>query len=316
MTASQTAPITPNASNAPARPRKFTLIDSFLDHLVSEAGLAENTRKAYGRDLDSFALFLASRRIDDITRTTQREIADYIAFEAEKGITARSLARRLAALRAFFRFLINESVIAKDPTAYIIGPKAWKKLPETLSAENVIKLVKAPDTSQDIGLRDAAILELIYACGLRVQETATLKLADVRRDLRMVIVRGKGNKERIVPAGKKALSVVDLYLAEARPALLKGKDSPYLFVSSRGGALDRTAIWRRLKHWARAAGLTGKISPHSLRHSFATHLLTGGADLRVVQELLGHSNISTTQIYTHVDRDRLREIHRRFHPRP
>ena len=317
MTASPTAPITPNVSRSPRKsPKKFTLIDTFLDHLSAEAGLSENTRISYGRDLGLFAQFLAARRVRDICKTSQRDISEFLASEAERGLSTHSLGRRLAGLRSFFRFLVNESHIKRDPSSYLTGPKTWKHLPEALSLEEVTRLIQAPDISRPTGLRDAALLELLYACGLRVSEVTALKMDNLRRDLRLLLVCGKGNKERLLPVGAKAIEMIERYVSEARPLLLRGRACSHLFVSVNGKPLDRQAIWRRLKYWAKAAGITRKLSPHGLRHTFATHLLSGGADLRVVQELLGHANISTTQIYTHVDRDRLREIHRRFHPRP
>jgi len=294
---------------------KFRLVDAFLEYLAAEAGLALNTRKSYGQDLKAFAEFLASRQVKDITRTTAREITEFLACEADKGLGTRSLARRFAALRAFFRFLVGENEIPQDPTAYLDGPRFWKRLPEALSADEIEQLLGAPDGKTAVALRDAAILELLYASGLRVHEAATMKTTDLRPDLGVLVVKGKGGKERMVPVGSKALEAISRYRGEARPRLLKGRECPYLFVSTLGGGMDRTAIWRRIKLWARKAGITHRVTPHVLRHSFATHILSGGADLRVVQELLGHSNIATTQVYTHVDRDRLREIHRKYHPR-
>ena len=306
------------SKDSPAREkpkrRKSTPVESFLDHLVGEAGLSVNTRKSYERDLLAFLGFLGSGT--RLQKATQHDISDFLADQAEKGLGSRSLARRFAALRAFYRFLVNESLIDTNPTTYLDGPRAWKRLPEALTEEEVTRLLEALDPAGPAGLRDLAILEFLYATGLRVHELAGLRTTDIRTDLAVLVVKGKGGKERMVPIGTKALEALDAYRVEARPKLLKGGDSPFLFLSVRGDRMSRTTVWRRITYWARKAGIAKRVSPHTLRHSFATHILAHGADLRVVQELLGHANIGTTQIYTHVDRDRLREIHRKYHPRP
>jgi len=261
--------------------------------------LSVNTRKSYERDLRAFLRFLGGSA--RLAKATQHDISDFLADQAERGL---------------YRFLVDESLIENNPTTYLDGPRAWKRLPEALTEEEVERLLEAPDPSSPTGLRDLAILEFLYATGLRVHELAKLRVNDIRADLGVLVVKGKGSKERMVPIGTKALQVLDAYTKQARPKLQKKDGSAFLFLSARGGAMSRVTVWRRITHWARKAGIAKRVGPHTLRHSFATHILAHGADLRVVQELLGHANIATTQIYTHVDRDRLLEIHRKYHPRP
>jgi integrase/recombinase XerD len=243
------------------------------------------------------------------------DIQDYLRELRLKGLSPRSISRALATLRVFFRFLRQEGITREDPTGEIEGPRVERSLPKALPATEVEKLLGAPDVSTSTGLRDAAMIELLYATGLRVTELITLRIEDLHLDLGYVLCRGKGSRERIVPMGSKARIRVSEYLASARPSILKGRVSASVFVQNRGSAMTRQCFWLHLRRYALQCGLRGRLSPHVLRHSFATHLLENGADLRAVQKMLGHADISTTQIYTHVNRERLRRIYRAHHPR-
>ena len=279
-----------------------------------ENGLSENTLAAYRRDLYGFAAWLAGRQAA-LAEAGAVELLGFLAGQYRNGRALRSNARLLSSLRRFYRYLVREGRRKDDPTANIESPKLDRPLPYTLSEAEVEALLAAADTSAAIGLRDRAMLELLYASGLRVSELVSLDADQVNLSHGVVRVLGKGNKERLVPVGDEAVSWLQRYCQEARPQLLRGKISNRLFVSRKTGSITRQAFWYRLREYALRSGIRGHLSPHTLRHAFATHLVNHGADLRVVQMLLGHSDLSTTQIYTHVARERLRRIHREHHPR-
>jgi integrase/recombinase XerD len=292
------------------------LIDAFLDYLCVERGLSKNTVTSYRRDLDFYTGFLDSRRVESLSRATRNDITNFMFNQKDKGIAAASIARRLAAIRMFHRFLVRERILKDDPANLIDSPRLWKKIPQTLSLAEVEALLASPDIRTKQGLRDRAALETLYATGMRVSEAVNLRLDNVNLDIGFLRCIGKGNKERIIPLGKKAIQSIKKYLEASRPYLLRKKESEFLFLSRLGKKISRQSFWKIIRRYAKEAGINKPIKPHTLRHSFATHLLERGADLRSVQEMLGHSNISTTQIYTHVNKDRLKNIHRQFHPRP
>ncbi|MGA2140542.1 MAG: site-specific tyrosine recombinase XerD [Verrucomicrobiia bacterium] len=291
------------------------LIDAFLDHLTVERGLAANTRSAYRTDLGQFADFLRHRGIQHMNATQRQHVSEYLLHRRKGGLSARSLSRHLAAIRMFCRFLLREKLLAADVTQTIDSPKLWRTLPHTLDYEEIGRLLAAPDTRTRLGVRDRAMLEFMYATGLRVSEVAHIKLSDINFEAGFLRSVGKGNKERIVPIGRQAVEWIQRYLGEARGSLTRGGNLGEVFISTRGTALNRKTIWVLIKKYARAAGIGKVITPHTLRHSFASHLLQNGGDLRVIQEMLGHADIATTQLYTHVDQTRLKETHYRFHPR-
>lgn len=292
------------------------LIDLFLNHLLVERGLAQNTVLAYRDDLNRYMDFLEGKHIDALARTTRDDVVHFMLGQKEEGLNPNSIARRLAAVKMFYRFLVRERVLAADPTSLIDSPKLWKKIPETLSLNEVDALLAQPDHRRPQGIRDRAIMETMYATGMRVSEAVNLKMAAVNLEVGFLRCIGKGNKERVIPLGRKAIQSIRRYLEAGRPRLLKQRESDCLFVSRMGPRISRQSFWKLIKKYARMAGIKKSIRPHLLRHSFATHLLERGADLRSVQEMLGHANISTTQIYTHITKDRLKSIHRQFHPRP
>ena len=288
-------------------------IESFLDYLSVERGLSRNTIASYREDLKSFSVFAGQRPAGSISKN---DITDFMFHLKEKGISPNSICRSLSCLRMFFRFLVRERVIKNDPTSLIESPKLWKKVPDTLSTNEVEALLGQPNPREAAGSRDRAILETMYATGMRVSEAAGLGLDNANLDVGFVRCIGKGNKERIIPLGRKAVESIRRYLDAGRPKLLKKKGSEFLFVSRLGTRLSRQSLWKMIKHYAVLAKIKKPIKPHILRHSFATHLLEHGADLRSVQEMLGHANIATTQIYTHVNKERLKSVHKAFHPRP
>ncbi|MDD4909876.1 MAG: site-specific tyrosine recombinase XerD [Candidatus Omnitrophica bacterium] len=290
-------------------------LDTFLDYLSVERGLARNTIISYRKDLSYYLSFLRGRKVAALSDTTKEHITDFMFKQKGRGLSANSIARGLAAMRMFYRFLQREKVIPRDPTALLDSPKLWKKIPESLSLNEVEALLNAPNLRNAQGVRDRAILEVMYATGMRASEVVDLKLDNINKDVGFLRCIGKGNKERVIPLGRKAISGVDRYISQARPALLKGRESPYVFLNRFGGRISRQSLWKIIKKYARVANIKKPIKPHIIRHSFATHLLERGADLRSLQEMLGHSDISTTQIYTHVDRDRLKKVHKLFHPR-
>lgn len=291
------------------------LIDEFCDALWLEDGLSRNTLDAYRRDLAQYAQWLADACGKDVLAADHGDLQSYLAHQFQKKTRASSAARLLSSLKRLYRWLIRQNRIRVDPTLNIDAPKLPRTLPKSLTEADVDNLLAAPDLTTPRGERDRAMLETLYASGLRVSELVTLKLPQVSQDMGVVRVLGKGSKERLVPLGEEALARVKRYVAVARPALLAGQASDDLFVTAHGGAMTRQSFWQIIKRYALQTGLKTSISPHVLRHAFATHLLNHGADLRVVQLLLGHSDISTTQIYTHVARERLKQLHAQHHPR-
>lgn len=289
------------------------VIQLFLDFLSVEKGLSANTILSYGRDLEKYLLFLRKEKID-WTRAGEDNLVRFIHHQSRAGLQARSLARLISALKSFYRFLVLDGLVKKDPSANLSSPKTWMTLPKYLTVQEVEDLLRQPDDKDLHGLRDRAMLEVLYATGLRVSELIQLKPKDLNLDNGYLICRGKGGKERVVPLGKSAAAVTKRYIEKARPQLQK-KPTEALFLTRLGDPFTRQGFWKTLREYARKAGLASKISPHILRHSFATHLLEGGADLRSVQLMLGHSQITTTQIYTHVSRERLRQVYERYHPR-
>jgi integrase/recombinase XerD len=289
-------------------------IAQFVNYILVERGLSANTIAAYRRDLMKLSAFCQRRklRVDGVNRA---QVADFLGTLYQQGLDSRSVARVLATLRSFFRFLLQEDQLKVDPTEQIESPRTWKRLPKFLSEEEVERLLQQPDVGVALGLRDRAMLELLYATGLRVSELVGLKVNDVQLEAGYLRCFGKGSKERIVPIGRSATEAVERYLQFGRAGLAKRRSSAHLFLSRRGSGLSRQQFWHRMRIYARAAGIRTKLSPHVLRHSFATHLLDHGADLRSLQMLLGHADISTTQIYTHVAQERLKEVHRQHHPR-
>ena len=286
---------------------------SFLDFLSVEKGLSPNTLVSYERDIGKLALFFRKEKIDG-TRAGEQDLVKFIHQQSRAGLSARSLARLISSMRSFYRYLVLDGVLGQNPAERLSSPSVWLSLPKVLSVAEVESLLGRPDEKTPQGIRDRAMLEVLYGSGLRVSELIALKPRDVNLDDGFLLCRGKGGKERIVPLGASACRAVRNYLAQGRPHLAKGP-SDSLFITRRGGPFTRQGFWKLLKAHARAAGLTAKISPHVLRHSFATHLLERGADLRSVQLMLGHSQITTTQIYTHVSRERLRKVYEKYHPR-
>ena len=306
-----TASPLPNTTFGPFSPR----FDLFLHLLRLERGLAANTVDSYATDLRSYLAFLAEQGVTELRAVTEALVRAHLAALAHAGLGPSSLARHLSAIKTFHRHLIEDGDLEHDPTREVRPPKQPRLLPEWLSLDEVDALLAAPDLATPRGLRDRAMLELRYACGLRVSEICTLRLGALQPDPGLVRVMGKGAKERLLPVGKSALRHLEAYLSASRAALLGERVSPYLFVGVRKALVGRRGFWRDVRRWAQAAGIRKTVSPHKLRHSFATHLLERGADLRAVQAMLGHASIGTTQIYTHVDRSALKETHRRFHPR-
>jgi len=290
-------------------------LDIFLDYLSVEKGLSTNTIEAYRRDLLVYSKFLESVAKKSFIASSRDDIRDFMLFEKDKGLSANSISRNLTALRMFYRFLTRERMIKTDVSSYIDTPKLWKKIPDILNLEEVERLIAAPDLKKDQGIRDRAILELMYATGMRVSEVSNIKIHEVNREVGFVRCLGKGRKERIIPLGRQASEAITRYLEKVRPSQVKNKTSQELFLNRSGKKISRISLWKLIKKYAQAAKIKKHMKPHILRHSFATHLLERGADLRSVQEMLGHANISTTQIYTHINRDRLKSIHKMFHPR-
>jgi integrase/recombinase XerD len=292
------------------------LIDEFLNYLTVERGLSQNTIISYRRDLNKYINYLGSKKIDSLENTDRSTVLSFVLNQKDKGLSVNSIARNLVAIKVFYRFLFRERFIKEDPTSVLDSPKLWKHLPDVLTSDEVEELLNKPNLKDWIGIRDKAALELMYATGMRVSEVAALKLADANLDLGYVRCVGKGQKERVIPLGRKAIQAIKRYLDKVRPTLIRPAGSPALFLTRLGKKMSRQTLWKTIKRYARLAKINKRITPHTLRHSFATHLLERGADLRVVQEMLGHASISTTQIYTHIDRGRLKSIHHKYHPRP
>lgn len=288
-------------------------LDTFIDHLWLEDGLSKNTLESYRADLTQYATWLTKQKTS-LLAASQADIQQYLAVKFPKS-KPRSIGRLIASMRRFYRYCLREHLIEIDPTLQIESPKLPRSLPKSLNEQEVEDLLNAPDVNQPIGLRDRAMLELIYASGLRVSELVTVKVNEVSTQDGVVRVTGKGNKTRLVPMGEEASDWVVRYLKNARPEILQNRMSDALFVTTRAGPMTRQAFWYLIKRYALLAGIQKHMSPHVMRHAFATHLLNHGADLRVVQMLLGHSDISTTQIYTHVARERLKKLHSAHHPR-
>jgi len=289
-------------------------VRTFLNAVRVEKGLADNTIKAYRRDLEKFIAFACQRKLST-EHVGRPDLVDFLGTLYRKGLDSRSVARHLVTLRNFFRFGLIEGYVEHDPSLTIESPKFRRNLPDFLSVEEVDCLLRQPDMRSVTGLRDRAMIELMYSCGLRVSELCGLRVSDLQQEEGCLRCIGKGNKERLVPVGREALKVVEGYLHEARPKLLGDRTSPYLFLGQTGNIVDRVAYWQRLRDYGRRAGIRKSLRPHMLRHSFATHLLDRGADLRSVQIMLGHSDISTTQIYTHVVEERLKQVYKAHHPR-
>ena len=290
-------------------------IDQFISHLRIERGLAELSVEAYAADLARYAAFLETNGFETLTENDTYAILKHMIGLRDEGLNPRSRARHLVSIRSFYRFLAQEKILNSDPSGLIDFPKTGLKLPDTLTISEVKQLLEATNIPTPRGMRDAAMVELLYAAGLRVSELIHLTVNDINLEAGFVRVFGKGAKERIVPMGQYAMDKLDIYLTSARPLLLKLHTSRTLFVARAGNPMTRQGFWKLLNKYTLKAGLTGKISPHTLRHSFATHLIEGGADLRVIQVMLGHADISTTQIYTHITGDHLRTMHRTYHPR-
>jgi len=286
-------------------------ITAFLNYCRLEKGLAANSIASYAFDLSSFQKFAGDSA--DLPGTA--EIRSYLDGLYESGLSSRSVGRHLTTLRNLYGFLLREGRIAADPTEHLRTPRQWQTIPKYLNLEEIEKIIKAPDLIKPTGLRDRAMMELLYASGLRVSELCKTGVSDLNPDLGVLRTMGKGSKQRLVPVGRAAVQAIEAYQATGRPALLKGRASKYLFVTARGGCMTRQSFWKLLAGYGRKAGIFRGLTPHVLRHSFATHLLEGGADLRSVQIMLGHSDISTTQIYTHVMRSRLRDTVEKYHPR-
>lgn len=290
-------------------------IEHFRDYLTFDRGLSERTVQAYCRDVRKLARFLEVEGTSAPEDVSHVDLRDYIYRLKDEGLAASSIRRAISSARTYFSFLLEEGVLQSDPTERIESPRTWQRLPTFLTREEVVRLVESPSEDDPAYWRDRAILELLYATGIRVSELVTAKVSHLDLDEDLLQVFGKGSKERLVPVGRTAAIVVRRYLSEVRPRLDKGRGEGILFLNQRGRPLTRAAVWVLVKRAAERAGVEKAVSPHTLRHTFATHLLEGGADLAAVQELLGHADISTTQIYTHVDREYLRDVHRRFHPR-
>jgi integrase/recombinase XerD len=286
-------------------------VAAFLDFCRVEKGLAGNSLAAYSADLSKFSSFQEGRRGDP----GDSVLPAYLDHLYQSGLGSRSVARHLTTLRNFYRFLLREGRIAEDPTEHLRSPRQWQTIPKFLNLQEIDRIIQAADTTRATGLRDRAMMELLYATGLRVSELCRLGMTDLNLDLGVLRTTGKGNKQRLVPVGKAAVAAVEEYLRGGRAGLLKGRASRYLFVTARGGCLTRQGFWKLLAGYGKKAGIFQGLTPHVLRHSFATHLLEGGADLRSLQAMLGHADISTTQVYTHVMRSRLRDMIDKHHPR-
>ncbi len=291
-------------------------IDGFVRYLATERGLSDNYQLSTRRSLAEFAEWTAkARKVTHVQDVTQPLISDYLAARKRGGLAASSIKLIVVALKVFFRHLASRGVVERDPAATLTLPRIERYLPETLNELQVQQLIDSIDTKQPLGLRDRAMMELLYASGLRISELRGARLENFNPEERILRVTGKGNKTRLVPVGRKACEALAAYLSTERPKLVKRRSSSEIFLSARGTALTTVRIWQIVKTHARRSGLEANVYPHLLRHSFATHLLSNGADLRIIQEMLGHADISTTQIYTHVDQQRLKAVHRRFHPR-
>jgi integrase/recombinase XerD len=291
------------------------LLQSFLDYISLERGLSINTRKAYGDDLSQFLGFLDQKGVTSLNQVSRKQVLDHLMDMKARGMNTNSISRHLVSIKVFFRFLQQEGLLDKNVTDTMDSPKLWKILPDTLSEKEVDLLLRAPDMRKPLGVRDRAILEMFYASGLRVSELANLRLSDLHIDDGYIRVVGKGRKERVIPVAHDSANILECYLEEVRPMLCDNPHLQNVFVSKRETSLCRQRLWQIIKKYTKDAGIMKNVTPHTLRHSFASHLLHNGAPLRVIQEMLGHADIATTQIYTHVDPNRLKSIHQQFHPR-
>lgn len=291
------------------------LLGGFRDFLLLEQGLSPRTLDAYGRDLTRYAEFCLTRGAPSPRGATATLLREYVYHLKDLGLSPASIRRNVSALRTYFRFLLAEGHVARDPSERLETPKRWRSLPDVLTVDEAARLLAAPSLDDALVFRDRAMLELAYGAGLRVSEWISLAVRDVMFEDALIRVLGKGGKERLVPIGRSAIAAAAIYLRELRPRLERGGGRGILLLNARGGPLTRMGAWKILRKHVDRAGITKHVTPHTLRHSFATHLLEGGADLRAVQEMLGHADISTTQIYTHVDREYLRSVHRQYHPR-
>lgn len=291
------------------------LVEQFLDYLTLERGLSDHTRDAYGYDLASFCEFLERRRVTSFNAVERQDVLDHLLEAKRGGLSLNSICRRLVAIKMFFASLCREGFLDRNVTEIMDSPRLWKILPGVLSQRETERLLAVPAGAGRFALRDRALLELMYASGLRVSEAADLRLDDLHFDAGYVRCMGKGGKMRVVPFGGKAAAQLNTYLSEGRPQFKGADREPHVFLTMRGKKFSRKSLWKMIKRFARTAGIDKPVSPHTLRHSFASHLLANGAPLRVIQEMLGHADIGTTQIYTHVDQGRLLDVHRQFHPR-
>lgn len=293
------------------------LLAGFFNYLTVEKGLSQNTLCSYKNDLTSYVSYLESREITSLENITTTHLREFImSLMSSKSLSVSSIRRYMSSLRQFHKFLVQERITESNPTLHIETPKGWQRLPKTISMSEVESLLKQPGDNRPVSMRNSAMIEVMYATGLRVSELVNLKHNNINFEIGFITTAGKGGKERVVPMGEYALERLQQYVTMARPVILNGRSSSHVFVSSWGKGLTRQRFWMIIKKYAKMAGITQDISPHSLRHSFATHLLERGADLRSVQMMLGHSDISTTQIYTHITRERLKKIHAESHPRP
>ena len=291
------------------------ILDAFIDNIWIEKGLSQNTLDSYRSDLEQFSSWLEKNNLSYI-KTSKKEILSYLSFLFQKGLGSKTVARKLSSLKSFFRYLVFKSIIQNDPSSEVETPKLLKSIPKSISEKEVEALLAAPDEKTDIGLRDKTMIETLYSCGLRISELTNLELLNLNLRQGVIRVIGKGQKERLVPMGDQLIALLELYSSSSRKNLLDKRHSDFLFLSTRGQRMTRQSFWHRIKHYCLASGFEpDKISPHVLRHAFATHLLNNGADLRVVQLLLGHSDLNTTQIYTEVARQRLKRLHTEHHPR-
>jgi integrase/recombinase XerD len=290
-------------------------LEEFRDHLQFERGLSPRTLEAYARDLQHLVEFASRNGVDDVVTLTSSHLREFVYEMKDRGLQATSIRRTLSAIRTYYGFLLAEGHVTIDPTENVELPKTWRRLPSVLSLAEVESILEAPEIGDRLYWRDKALLEFAYAAGVRVSELATLKVRDLDLNEGVATVFGKGSKERVVPIGRSAQRALDIYVRELRPVLARGKGDGVVFLNNQGRPLTRMGIWKILRKQVRRAGVKKRVTPHTLRHCFATHLLEGGADLAAVQEMLGHADISTTQIYTHVDREYLRDVHKRFHPR-
>ena len=291
------------------------ILDAFIDNIWIEKGLSQNTLDSYRSDLEQFSTWLEKNNLSYI-KTSKKEILSYLSFLFQKGLGSKTVARKLSSLKSFFRYLVFKSIIPNDPSSEVETPKLLKSIPKSISEKEVEALLAAPDEKTDIGLRDKTMIETLYSCGLRISELTNLELLNLNLRQGVIRVIGKGQKERLVPMGDQLIGLLEVYISSSRKNLLNKRHSDFLFLSTRGQRMTRQSFWHRIKHYCLASGFEpDKISPHVLRHAFATHLLNNGADLRVVQLLLGHSDLNTTQIYTEVARQRLKRLHTEHHPR-